>query len=129
MLLQELSRCLYPTVARKRRYGPAARGNRSLFTHCRCRRKGAVKISWKIPGSANYEYIRVTYTHPGTGKEHIRLASVYADHIVIDGLLKRYGAIELKLMPVTAKGREGEVRTYNIRVACAAQEDQSDFRL
>ena len=73
--------------------------------------EGAVKISWKIPEAANYEYIRVTYTHPGTGKEHIRLASVYADHIVIDGLLKRYGAIEFKLMPVTAKGREGEVRT------------------
>ncbi|ADV42302.1 DUF4959 domain-containing protein [Bacteroides helcogenes] len=73
--------------------------------------EGAVKISWKIPEAANYEYIRVTYTHPGTGKKHIRLASVYADHIVIDGLLKRYGPIEFKLMPVTAKGREGEVRT------------------
>lgn len=73
--------------------------------------EGAVKISWKIPEAANYEYIRVTYRHPGTNKEHIRLASVYADHIIIDGLLKRYGAIEFKLMPITAKGREGEVRT------------------
>ncbi len=72
--------------------------------------EGAVKISWKIPEGANYEYIRVTYTHPGTGKEHLRLASVYADHIIIDDLLKRYGVIEFKLVPVTAKGREGEAR-------------------
>lgn len=74
-------------------------------------REGAVKISWKIPEAANYEYIRVTYQHPGTGKEHRRLASVYADHIVIDNLLKRYGPIAFKLVPVTARGREGEVRT------------------
>ena len=74
-------------------------------------REGAVKISWKIPEAANYEYIRVTYQHPGTGKEHRRLASVYADHIVIDGLLKRYGPIAFKLVPVTARGREGEERT------------------
>lgn len=74
-------------------------------------REGAVKISWKIPEAANYEYIRVTYQHPGTGKEHRRLASVYADHIVIDNLLKRYGPIAFKLVPVTAQGREGEVCT------------------
>lgn len=74
-------------------------------------REGAVKISWKIPEAANYEYIRVTYQHPGTGKEHRRLASVYADHIVIDNLLKRYGPIAFKLVPLTAWGREGEVRT------------------
>lgn len=73
--------------------------------------EGAVKISWKIPEAANYKYIRVTYRHPGTGKEHRRLASVYADHIVIDNLLKRYGPIEFKLVPVTEKGLEGEVRT------------------
>lgn len=69
--------------------------------------EGSVKISWAIPAGATYKYIRVTYMHPGTQKVHTRLASVYSDHIVIDGLLARYGAIDFTLVPVTSQGAEG----------------------
>lgn len=65
-------------------YGPLPVAIKSFFLDCRIAGR-CVKISWKIPEAANYEYIRVTYRHPGTNKEHIRLASVYADHIIIDG--------------------------------------------
>lgn len=70
--------------------------------------EGKVKISWAIPNKANYKYIKVTYVHPDTKKEHVRLASVYADHIIIDGLLGRHGEITFKLVPVTATGVEGK---------------------
>ena len=49
---------------------------------------GAVKLKWKIPENANYKYIKVTYTLPESGKECLRLASVYSDTILVDNLLK-----------------------------------------
>lgn len=73
--------------------------------------EGKVKISWTVPDKANYKYIRVTYMHPDTKKEHVRLASIHADHILIDGLLGRHGDITFKLVPVSATGVEGKTET------------------
>lgn len=68
---------------------------------------GTVTLSWNIPDGANYQYIRVNYTHPETGKLHTRLASIHSTNIVIDDLMRRFGEIEFSLTPVTKDGAEG----------------------
>lgn len=78
--------------------------------------EGAVKLQWAIPDNANYRYVEVKYNHPGTKQEHTRLASVYADTILIDGLLAAYGDIEYHLTPVTKTGNRGT--THKIVATC-----------
>lgn len=79
---------------------------------------GAIKLKWSIPDNANYKYIEVKYHHPKTKKEHLRLASIHADTIRIDGLLRSYGDIEYRLTPVTAKGARGT--THKVSATCLA---------
>lgn len=78
---------------------------------------GAVKISWTNPANANHKYVRVTFIHPETKKQIVRLASIHADYILIDGLLGRYGEIAFTLTPVSKTGVEGKSHT----VSAAAQ--------
>lgn len=80
---------------------------------------GAVKLHWDIPSNANYKYIKVTYTLPENGKKCLRLASVHADTVLIDNLLKRYGEIEFKLQPFTKEGVGGKIHTIKAEAAAA----------
>ncbi len=73
---------------------------------------GSITLKWAIPEDANYKYIKITYTLPETGKECMRLASVYSDSLVVDNLLKRYGDIEFTLQPCSEDGKGGD--TYKI---------------
>lgn len=75
--------------------------------------EGAVVLKWTVPDDANYKYIEVKYTHPDTKKEHTRLASIHANSIKIDNLLKRFGAVEYKITPVSATGARGTTHTYS----------------
>ena len=98
--------------------GPAPTNlDASSFSHEA--REGAVILKWATPDNANYKYIEVKYFHPGTQKEHLRLASVHANQIEIDELLKAYGVIEYKLTPVTAGGVRGT--TQVIAAECLAK--------
>ena len=81
---------------------------------------GAVKLKWKIPENANYKYIKVTYTLPESGKECLRLASVYSDTILVDNLLKRYGDIVFTLQPCSADGNGGEICSITAQAAAAS---------
>lgn len=94
------------TSCKKDDLGPAAT-NLDSNTFQATAKEGAVKLQWAIPDNANYKYIEVKYNHPGTKKEHTRLASVHADTILIDGLLAAYGNIEYRLTPVTKTGNRG----------------------
>lgn len=80
---------------------------------------GAVKLKWNIPENANYKYIKVTYTLPESGKECMRLASVYSDTILVDNLLKRYGDIVFTLQPCSADGNGGEICSITAQAAAA----------
>ena len=82
---------------------------------------GAVKLKWKIPENANYKYIKVTYTLPESGKECLRLASVYSDTILVDNLLKRYGDIVFTLQPCSADGNGGEICSITAQAAAASE--------
>lgn len=68
---------------------------------------GRVKLAWAIPPGANYKYVQVSYLHPGSQKQHKRLASVHADTLLVDGLKNLYGPIEFTLQPVTKYGKVG----------------------
>lgn len=81
--------------------------------------EGAVVLKWAVPDNAEYHYIEVLYKHPGTGKEHKRLASIHSSSITIDNLLKAYGPIEYKLTPVGKKGARGTTQT--ISAECLAK--------
>ena len=94
------------TSCKKDDLGPAATYLDSN-TFSATAKEGAVKLQWAIPDNANYKYVEVKYNHPGTKKEHTRLASVHADTILIDGLLAAYGNIEYRLTPVTKTGNRG----------------------
>ncbi len=69
---------------------------------------GAIKLKWSIPENANYEYIRVSYTLPESGKQCLRLASVYSNTLLVENLLKRYGEIVYTLQPCSKDGKGGE---------------------
>lgn len=86
-------------------------------------RPGAIKLKWAIPENANYKYIKITYTLPDTGKECLRLASVYSDTCLVDNLLKRYGDIVFTLQPCSPDGKGGE--TYTITAQAQAAEKKT----
>ena len=69
--------------------------------------EGTVTIGWSIPNNPDYQYVRVTYTIPETGKEFMKSASPFADEIVIDHLLARYGTIDFKIETVSEDGGVG----------------------
>lgn len=100
------------TSCKKDDLGPAAT-NLDASSVVATARVGAVHLQWNTPDKANYKYVEVKYNHPGTKKEHTRLASVHADTILIDGLLRSYGEIEYRLTPVTAKGNRGTTVTVS----------------
>lgn len=70
--------------------------------------EGQVTLHWNIPAKADYHYVQVNYTLPeddfGNPVECMRTASIYADEMVIDGLLARYGAIEYTIRTVSYDG-------------------------
>lgn len=84
-------------------------------------RPGAIKLKWNIPDNANYEYIRVTYTLPETGKQCLRLASVYSDTLLVDNLLKRYGDIVFNFQPCSKDGKGGETCSLTAQAEAATK--------
>lgn len=105
--------------------GPAAT-NLDASTITATPGEGTVTLGWNIPEGANYHYIRVTYTHPETGKLHTRLASIHSSSIVIDDLMRRFGEIEFSLTPVTKQGAEGS--THKISATSLALPTTVSFR-
>lgn len=93
---------------------------------------GAIKLKWQIPENANYKYVRVTYTLPESGKECMRLASVYSDTMLVDNLLKRYGDIVFTLQPCSADGNGGEICSITAQAAAATKQTVTvgkDFKI
>ena len=84
---------------------PVALNASSIYAEAQ---EGQVTLHWDIPSNADYHYVQVNYTLPedefGNPKECMRTASIYADEMVIDGLLARYGAIEYTIRTVSYDG-------------------------
>lgn len=67
--------------------------------------EGGVVLKWTVPTDANYYYVKVKYNVPGKG-ECTRLASVYSDSLLVDGLYEKYGKIDFTVSTVTKQGAE-----------------------
>lgn len=66
---------------------------------------GGIILKWTVPTDANYYYVKVKYNVPGKG-ECTRLASVYSDSLLVDGLYQKYGNIDFTVSTVTKQGAE-----------------------
>ena len=65
---------------------------------------GKIILRWNIPADADYRLVRVCYQLPD--RSCMRTASVYADSMVVDNLLARYGDIDFSFTTVSADGTE-----------------------
>ncbi|MDR1883559.1 MAG: discoidin domain-containing protein [Prevotella sp.] len=54
-------------------------------------REGAIMLRWDVPADSSYRYVRISYKDLWTGKEVIKLSSVYTDSLLIENLLNRFG--------------------------------------
>lgn len=65
---------------------------------------GQITLRWDIPANANYRLVRVRYQLPDGAC--MRAASVYADSMLVDNLLARYGEIDFTVTTVSKDGTE-----------------------
>lgn len=92
---------------------------------------GAVKLKWTIPANADYKYVKVTYTIPdayGQAKACMRMASIYADTLLVDNLLARFGDIDFTLQTCNPQGRGGETHTLTTRALPATKTIQTQVK-
>lgn len=58
---------------------------------------GQVTLNWTTPEDGNLYYVQVEYSIGATGKTYQKQVSQYANGIVIDNLLQKYGEIDFKV--------------------------------
>lgn len=73
---------------------------------------GQVILHWTIPTDPNYYYVKVKYNVPGKG-ECVRMASAYADSLLVDDLYAKYGSIDFTVTTVTRQGAESAPYTVS----------------
>lgn len=78
-------------------------------------REGAIKLNWELPQDSNLLYVRIDYYNIRQKKDYVVNKSVFADSLVIDGLLARDGAYTFRLTAVNANGQES---TLSAEVSC-----------
>lgn len=72
---------------------------------------GEIGITWKRNEPVTFEYIKVTYLDKAKKKEMMRLASQYADTIIIPNTRAKYGEYSFTLQPFSVTDTGGEVYT------------------
>lgn len=84
-------------------------------------RPGAVKLMWNIPDKADYKYVKITYTLPGSTKEYMKMASVYTDTLLVNNLLQKYGDITFNLQTMSEDGGLGDVCSIKAQAQAATK--------
>lgn len=80
---------------------------------------GAIVFRWTPAAKPDFHYMRVSFTHPGTGERQWRNASATADSLRIDGLYAKYGEIDFGISFVSPDG--GETPTaYTVKAQAGA---------
>lgn len=80
---------------------------------------GSVLLRWAVPADSAYEFVRVTYNDPWTGKNNTLLASRYSDSLRVNNMLKKFGEYTFTLQPVSSTGHTGEAVT--VTATCNAR--------
>lgn len=74
---------------------------------------GKITLRWDTPDDGTIRFIRVTYFDHLLKKNEVRLASVYADSILIPDTRKKYGTYTFKVQPVSPSGDGGKVTSID----------------
>ena len=72
-------------------------------------REGAIKLNWELPQDSNLLYVRIDYFNIRQKKDYVVNKSIFADSLVVDGLLARDGAYTFRLTAVNANGQESSL--------------------
>lgn len=72
---------------------------------------GEIGIKWAKSDPSNIEYVKVTYYDMLEKKDMMRLASSYADTIIIPDTRAKYGHYEFTLQPFSSTDTGGEIVT------------------
>lgn len=73
---------------------------------------GKIGITWEYEEPKNIEYIKFSYLDKRTGRQSVRLASSYANTIIIPETLKRLGEYEFTIQPFSSTHTGGNVHTF-----------------
>ena len=82
-------------------------------------RPGAIMFHWDVPEDANYYYVGVTYQLPEQSNPYRRLASVYSDSLLVDGLLQRYGVMDFTFQTFSRDGQASTSFVVNAQAGAA----------
>lgn len=72
---------------------------------------GYIVLRWNTPEDNTIRYIKVSYYDYLLEKDEVRLASIYADSILIPDTRKKFGEYEFKVQTVSQSGDTGTLQT------------------
>lgn len=72
---------------------------------------GYIVLRWETPDDNTIRYIKVSYYDYLLEKEAVRLASIYADSVLIPDTRKKFGEYEFKVQSVSETGDGGTIQT------------------
>lgn len=83
-------------------------------------RAGEIVLRWNTPDDGSVAHIKVAYNDPRLDKDVVRLASVFADSIVIPDTRARYPEYEFTVQTVSATGDLSAAQTIKQKSEAAA---------
>lgn len=72
-------------------------------------REGAIMLRWDVPQDSSYLYVKTEFYNIRQKKDNVMNTSVYADSLLIDGLLARDGDYTFTLTAVRADGAKSNL--------------------
>lgn len=72
---------------------------------------GQIGLTWEVPADSNYHYLKVSYFDHLLQKEVVRLASVYADTLIIPNTRAKYGEYAFTVQPYSITNTPGEIQS------------------
>jgi len=76
-------------------------------------RAGQIVLRWDKPTDGTVQYVKVVYTDPRLSKTVTRLASIYADSILIPDTRARYDEYQFTVFTVSSTGDESSKQTVS----------------
>ena len=70
---------------------------------------GQITLSWTNPADENLYYVQIEYTIGATGKSYRKQVSQYANELVIDNLLQKYGEINFTVQAFNRGNTAGTI--------------------
>lgn len=79
-------------------------------------REGAVMLKWQVPADSSYQYVTIKYYDHWLAKDRTVVASVFADQILIENMLQKFGDYTFTLQSFSQSNTGGT--PYKITTSC-----------